>query len=835
MSGQVARTPIIGARPGAVNGWNPLSFANLSIQKTIEGQGDRGKLTPAVASFIFATALTADQPPMTTTDKPSTLIPQIALPVVSGLLLALSLPPLPLGFLAYVGLVPLLMSCHVLTGRAALVAGVVHGIAFYAPSLYWISWITGPGVFAAILYMTLFRALVVWALAACIKRFGPTAVWAAPFIWVGFEYFNSLGDLGFPWAVLALSQSAYLPLIQYADVTGIFGVSFWIVLVNLIVFQLWRQSDAKTWAALALIVVAPLAHGWLTLSNARAGDRTLTVGIAQPNLDPRAKEYRPFDYHFTILKEQTIEAVSQGADLMVWPETAVPAYLGLQANQHYRDRIQHLVDSLDVAVYTGANHLDEYEGRQRSFNSSFLLKPDSEDLPRYDKMRLVPFGERSPFPDLLPWLRNIQFSGGGYIAANWDSGEQFTVFDVGETRFGSMICFDSVFPQQAFELVRGGAQFLVVITNDGYFGKTSGPYQHAQLSVFRAIENRRSVVRSANTGVSTFVDPYGRMSGTTAIFHEAVLTSSVALSASTTFYTRYGNVFGLGCLLVTAVCLVFGWISAKEPSSLATIPERADAEAHLAAYDGPEDDEPMPFLEHLEELRWHLLRGLVGIIVGAIVCGVFGDTILSLLTSPYHTMNPDHVLVTLKPMGMFMVKLNIALVGGVILSLPWLLYQVWTFIAPGLFPTERRYVSFIIISFTICFLVGSTIAYYGVVPLSLRFLVGLTDNTDVVAQFDIGMYIGFVLRLIVAFGVVFEMPVATFFLAKVGLVTSETMRSGRRFALVGGFVLAAFLTPPDPISQLMMALPLILLYEISIQVAKLAAPKPTENLGSTES
>lgn len=764
---------------------------------------------------------------MTTTDRPSTLISQIALPALSGLILALSLPPLPLGFLAWVGVAPLLISCHVLSGRAAFVAGIVHGIAFYAPSLYWISWITGPGVLAAILYMSLFRGLVVWASASCIDRYGPSAVWAVPFIWVGFEYFNSLGDLGFPWAILALSQSEYLALIQYADLTGVFGISFWVLLVNLILFLLWRRSDVKTGITLAVVFAIPLAHGWLVLSKTGPSDRTLTVGIAQPNLEPRAKEYRPFDYHFQILRRQTAEAVSNGADFVVWPETAVPAYLGLAANRHYRDRIQHLVDSLDVAIYTGANHLDEFEGRRRSFNSSFLLRPGEGDLPRYDKMRLVPFGERTPFPELLPWLRQIQFSGGGFVSANWDAGESFTMFPVEDTQFGSMICFDSVFPQQAFELVRKGAEFLVVITNDGYFGKTSGPYQHAQLSVFRAIENRRWVVRCANTGVSTFVDAQGRLSMTTGIFHEAVLTSSIGLSDEMTFYARYGNVFGMLCLLFTALAIVMAW-SRPQPTHEAVVRVGSDEESAMAPSDGPDGDRPMAFLEHLEELRWHLLRGLGGLVVGAVVCGFFGDVILSMLTTPYREMNPNHVLVTLKPMGMFMVKLNIALVGGLILSLPWLLYQIWTFVAPGLFPTERRYVSFLIVSFTICFLIGAAVAYYGVVPLSLRFLVGLTTDTDVVAQFDIGMYIGFILRLVVAFGVVFELPVATFFLAKVGLVTADTLRVGRRFALVGGFILAAFLTPPDPISQLMMALPLILLYEISILVAKVAAPRPEE-------
>jgi sec-independent protein translocase protein TatC len=169
-----------------------------------------------------------------------------------------------------------------------------------------------------------------------------------------------------------------------------------------------------------------------------------------------------------------------------------------------------------------------------------------------------------------------------------------------------------------------------------------------------------------------------------------------------------------------------------------------------------------------------------------------------------------------------MVKLNIALVGGVILALPLILQQIWRFVAPGLFPNERRGVSMIVVSFTLCFVSGVAVAYFGVIPLTLEYLVGLTQDTDVVAQFDIGMYIGFVLRLLLAFGIVFELPVATFFLAKFGLVTSEAMRKGRRYAIVGSFIVGAVLTPPDPISQTMMAVPLVILYEISIWVARVA-------------
>ncbi len=232
----------------------------------------------------------------------------------------------------------------------------------------------------------------------------------------------------------------------------------------------------------------------------------------------------------------------------------------------------------------------------------------------------------------------------------------------------------------------------------------------------------------------------------------------------------------------------------------------------------------MPFLDHLEELRWRILKALAGIAAGAIVCALFSDSILLVLTAPTQEIEPRPVLIYLKPMGMFLVKLNIALVGGVILALPLLLYQLWQFVAPGLLRNERHYVVFTILSSSVCFALGGLVAYLGVIPLALGFLTELSAGTGVTAQFDIGYYIGFVLRLLVAFGAVFELPVLTFFLTRVGVVTPERMRRGRRYAIVVGFALAALLTPPDPISQMMMALPLVLLYEISIGVSRWAEP-----------
>ena len=752
------------------------------------------------------------------------LYPLLIYPAVSGLILGTAFPPLPVGLLAYIGLIPLIWSAERLQGRAAFGAGVVQGLVFYATTIYWISWITFPGMAGAILYLALFRGLFLWVLSRVVHRFGVLGLWSTPFVWVAFEYLGSIGDMGFPWTLLGVTQTAYLPLIQYAEFTGVYGVSFWIVGVNLAILAIVRHRLAAGGVALIVLFAVPALHGLLVLATPFDG-RPVNVGVVQPNVSPLAKQNRGFEYNLSILQRLTRQAVARGADLVIWPETAVPAYLEGEFHRSYRDRLHAYADSLKIYLYTGAHH-EEMNSPRRSYNSSFLFSPGKPSLQRYDKIKLVPFGERAPFPEQLPFLRKIRFTGGGFESGNFDSGETLTVFEGPDVHFSALICFDSVFPGFAREFVLRGAEFLVVITNDGWFGRTSGPYQHAEAAVFRAIENRRAVVRCANTGVSTLIDAAGRKDQTTDIFHEAVLIGRLSARTAKTVYTRYGDLFSQVCGLLTVVLLglsfrgagsAFGERSILPKTKAPKVPEQdLDSPA-------PEDESAMPFLDHLEELRWRILKSLSGVVVGAIVCALFSDALLRLLTLPAEDMKVPPELITLKPMGMFVVKLNIALVGGLLVALPIVFHQLWLFVAPGLYRNEKRYVVFIICSSILCFAAGAAVAYFAVIPIALGFLVGMTSGTGVIPQFDIGLYIGFVLRLLLAFGVVFELPVATFFLSKVGLLTADRMRAGRRYAILIGFVLAALLTPPDPISQLMMALPLILLYQMSIWVAKFAA------------
>ena len=272
----------------------------------------------------------------------------------------------------------------------------------------------------------------------------------------------------------------------------------------------------------------------------------------------------------------------------------------------------------------------------------------------------------------------------------------------------------------------------------------------------------------------------------------------------------------------------------------------------------------MPFLDHLEELRWRILKALAAIAVGAIICFTLSDPIVKILTRPYEEavlslennrssdavramemlvrkwfdlpsaeadlaaeqteLPPARRLQALKPMTYFFISLQIAFIGGLILALPAVFYQGWRFIAPGLLPREKRLMVPIISLSVFCFSVGALIAYWIVLPLGLRFFLAL-EPPDMTSQWAVDEYIGFVLRLIMGFGIVFEMPVLTLFLAKAGVLTAARMRHIRRYAIVAIFILGAIFTPPDPVSQMLMALPLLLLYEISIWVCKVAQRK----------
>lgn len=242
------------------------------------------------------------------------------------------------------------------------------------------------------------------------------------------------------------------------------------------------------------------------------------------------------------------------------------------------------------------------------------------------------------------------------------------------------------------------------------------------------------------------------------------------------------------------------------------------------------EEKEMSFLDHLEELRWRVIKGLAGIIVGTIVCWIFIDWIMdNVLLLPVRQMNanlapgqqPIH-LQNLKPFGQLFLYMQVAIAGGIILSIPNLLYQLWAFIAPGLMPRERKYIRSIVFFSSFCFLAGIAFAYFVMLPSAMSFFAGF-GSSQIENNIAINEYMSFIISVMLAAGVVFELPMVSWFLSQLGILTPAFMRHYRRHAIVVIFVLAALLTPgTDPVSQVLLAGPLLLLYEVSIGISAIA-------------
>ncbi len=800
---------------------------------------------------------------------------RLLLAALSGALLSLAFPSHPdhpLAFLyhplwAHCALVPLLLVLKDRGFKSGFASGWISGLVWNLLSLYWVAYtqgggpavVGGTGLMAA--YLGLFTGLCTGLFNVLAARWGAKALALLPLLWTGQEYLLSLGELGFPWLLLGHSQAALPHFIQYATWTGVFGVSCWVVGLNALFYSALVGRRVLL-AGVALGYLLPWVHaqGALTTTVPAEG---LRIGLIQPNTT-YADKWGPngLERTFSALATLSRQAAKRDPELLVWPETALPCDPVRRAG--CRGRVQALVEELDIPLLTGAPHAN--------YNAAFFVQPGSVTLPSYAKMHLVPFGERTPYRDAIPLLRDIDWTRltGDLGPAEFARGTEHAVFAHPRHPFAVLICFESIFPDLVRQHVAAGAHVLVNITNDSWFGRSAGPYQHALINAMRAVENRTAIARAATTGISLFIDPFGRTYEATDLFTPAVAVATVPVGQPATFYTRHGDVFTWGCLLVVLVAFVARFRKPRPAREPAEADHELEADHDIEAnHDSEVDHDPpresnMPFLDHLEELRWRILKALGALVVGAVICFAFSDSIVQILTRPYEEavlslesqqssgvvlavkklvsqwlgqpdaapepdapsadLPPARRLQALRPMTYFFISLQIAFVGGLLLALPVIFYQAWRFVAPGLLQREKRLTLPIISLSVLCFSVGAMIAYYIVLPLGLRFFLAL-EPPDMTSQWAADEYIGFVLRLIAGFGIVFEMPVLSLFLAKVGVLTAARMRHIRRYAIIGIFVLGAIFTPPDPVSQILMALPLLLLYEISIWVCKIAERK----------
>ncbi len=501
----------------------------------------------------------------------------LLLSLLFGVLLSLSFPPYRLGFLAYVALIPFFLLLANKNLAQTIKWGYLAGLFMNIGTLWWINLVTIPGAIAAILYLPIYMIIYAVLHNFLHSRLGPKYFyWCIPFLWTGVEYLRSLGVLGFPWCSLAYTQSYYLNLIQYVSITSAYGVSFWVATINVIIWLILKNvSDFKRVVIYYLILIVLFILPWLysrmvVPKDQPAPDDSIKVGLIQGNIDPYVKWSDAFlEENWRIYHELTLQAAQLHPQIIIWPETAVPDYLRISTL--YLTNIREMLEQIKVPLLTGAPDFRYLEDQTYlTFNGVFLMTPNDPGFQVYHKIHLVPFGERVPFTESLPWLRDflerLEMGEG-----NFSPGQEIVSFDVpvsvaqdssAEMRLRRylklpvIICFESLFPELVRSFVLNGADLLGIITNDAWFKRSPAPHHHAQMAVFRAIENRISIARCANTGVSMFIDPYGRTLQASPIFQALYLVDDLPLRKTTTFFTRYGNVFTVSISLLNIVPLI---------------------------------------------------------------------------------------------------------------------------------------------------------------------------------------------------------------------------------------------------------------------------------------
>jgi apolipoprotein N-acyltransferase len=467
-------------------------------------------------------------------------------------------------------------------------------LIFHAATLYWIGgfvdgkdfWLMIAGA-AVVLIHPLFYLPIVLLYAWVRKKLGllPGLVFFV-LAWISYDFSHSLSEFSFPWITLGNSQAYDLPRIQIAEYTSVYGLSFLVLAFNVVGFVLVTKLATRGWtfrsraalvcaALLAILYIGPWLYGEARMQHFThdAGIDTVNVGIVQPNVDPFDKWTKRSEQMPTLLA-YTEKLAREKTDLVVWPETAIPLFILQPQYSGYLGSVRSILDSLRVSLLTGLPSVFYYDSlnapitAQKSltpgmyyeeFNSTAAFVPGQPVVPVFRKVVLVPFAERIPYAETFRFLiEPLKWNVG---IGMWGIGKDTIVFSAPlrnghVVRFSSVICYESVYPDFVRQFVKRGAQFLVIITNDSWWGNTSGAYQHVSYASFRAVENRRWIVRSANGGISGLIDPTGKIHDETKLYSLATIHGTIVSRDGMTFYARHGDIFAILCVAGTAIVLL---------------------------------------------------------------------------------------------------------------------------------------------------------------------------------------------------------------------------------------------------------------------------------------
>jgi apolipoprotein N-acyltransferase len=515
------------------------------------------------------------------------------LAAASGLALAAAFPKLDLNLFAWVAFVPLFYAIEGLPLRSVLKYSWLQGFTCFVGSLYWIAitlhnFARVPTLLAVLPMLLLagimacYTAAAIWAGEFLARRLRIPVLATIPIAWAAAEWVRTYFPIGFPWNLLGYTAYRNLELIQFAEIAGVYGVSALIMFFNTVtyavVFQIYsRRVQTISLGALTAAMGAALIFGsWrIHQLSAIAPQGSLKIAMVQGDI-PQSLKWDPkfLETSFEIYRSQSEAAARRGADLIVWPEAAAAFFFQpvdrypaqFAADAAYRQRLLALAARLGEPIIFGAPALGIEDNRVGFYNRAYLVSPKGTVESWYDKIQLVPFGEYVPLRKLLGGFVNRVVTGFGDMFPGRDQ----TIFTVGNAKLAVLICYESVFPDLTRRGVKRGAEILVNITNDAWYGKSSAPYQLLAMSAMRSVETKAPMVRVANTGISAVIEPDGTITARTSLFKRGTEIEHVYWRPETTVYVQVGDVFAELCLGLTIVAIVFalmrrgGGISGEE-------------------------------------------------------------------------------------------------------------------------------------------------------------------------------------------------------------------------------------------------------------------------------
>ncbi|MBI4778526.1 apolipoprotein N-acyltransferase [Candidatus Desantisbacteria bacterium] len=489
----------------------------------------------------------------------------LLLAIISGILLVVTFPATNMEPVAFIALVPLLSVIGKQKRQNILksfMLGLITGVVFFGILLFWVAgirlyqvpqWLLVIGW----LFITIVSALFIGVFAVCVSMLKTKVsflcstynIFAPAIIWTALELIRSYFPMdGFPWGILGYSQYQNLILIQVAEFTGVFGISFLIVLVNTViagVINRTRWGWYGTWMT-AVVLSLCLIWGNIKLQENSIAGKSVAVSVIQTNIgiDQSWEWGTTREKILLMLDRLTKKAAKSNPDLIIWTETAILS--SPDTSLWTKRKLSSIIKGQSSYLLIGA----PYETDTDAYNSAFLISNKGRIIDRYDKIHLVPFGEMIPNEELFPVLRKIFPQAGMYTR-----GKNYTVFNK-PCKFCTLICYEGIFGNLTGRFVKNGAELMVNITNDAWTRTRAAYYQHFSMDVFRSVENKRYFIRAGNTGISAIINPSGRIEHLLDIDKEGIINARIFLPNRLTFYSQFGDVFACFCLIIAIIGMI---------------------------------------------------------------------------------------------------------------------------------------------------------------------------------------------------------------------------------------------------------------------------------------